>query len=104
MQDGDRCKALFAEHDGIVLDYSRQNVTLESMVRYLHFILTFPSYFFNKSLFRIRINYSSLQMLQDWIKNVQIYSVESILTLLRIVQVCFPSTLVSYYSFELIFL
>lgn len=32
MQDADRCKALFAEHEGAVLDYSRQNITLETMV------------------------------------------------------------------------
>lgn len=29
--DGDRCQALYAEHDGVYFDYSRQRVTLETM-------------------------------------------------------------------------
>jgi len=29
--DGARCQALVAEHEGIVLDYSRENVTAETM-------------------------------------------------------------------------
>jgi len=32
MQDTDRCYAMTAEHDGIVLDYSRENATLETLV------------------------------------------------------------------------
>jgi hypothetical protein len=31
LADNDRCKALFLEHDGIVLDYCRQNVTSETV-------------------------------------------------------------------------
>ncbi|RYH24014.1 hypothetical protein EON65_17205 [archaeon] len=33
MADADRCNALTAEHNNILLDYSRQNVTQETMVR-----------------------------------------------------------------------
>lgn len=32
LQDSERCRAMIAEHNGILLDYSRQNVTLETMV------------------------------------------------------------------------
>ncbi|CAN0506385.1 unnamed protein product, partial [Scytosiphon promiscuus] len=32
MRDPDRCSALTAERDGILLDYSRQRVTNETMV------------------------------------------------------------------------
>lgn len=31
MQDTERCDAMYAEHDGVYLDYSRQRVTLETM-------------------------------------------------------------------------
>jgi glucose-6-phosphate isomerase len=31
LQDSDRCYAMTAEHNGIVLDYSRQNATLETL-------------------------------------------------------------------------
>jgi len=31
LSDGVRCRALVAEHEGIVLDYSRENVTTETM-------------------------------------------------------------------------
>jgi len=31
MQDTDRCYAMTAEHNGIVLDYSRENATLETL-------------------------------------------------------------------------
>lgn len=33
LQDEKRCEALVAEHNGIVLDYSRENVVPETMVR-----------------------------------------------------------------------
>lgn len=33
MQDRERCFALMAEHKGILLDYSRQNMLPETMVR-----------------------------------------------------------------------
>jgi hypothetical protein len=36
MQDRDRCFALMAEHKGILLDYSRQNMLPETMVRFWH--------------------------------------------------------------------
>ena len=35
MQDTERCFALMAEHKGILLDYSRENVLPETMVRTL---------------------------------------------------------------------
>ena len=31
LADADRCSALLAEHDGIILDYSRENVLPETM-------------------------------------------------------------------------
>ena len=31
LADGDRCAALVAEHDGILLDYSRENLVPETM-------------------------------------------------------------------------
>ena len=34
LQDNDRCKAFNAEHDGIFLDYCRQNITSETLVRH----------------------------------------------------------------------
>lgn len=34
MRDADRCAALTAERDGVLLDYSRQRVTNETMVSY----------------------------------------------------------------------
>ena len=33
LQDEDRCKGLVVEHDGIHMDYSRQQVLPETMVR-----------------------------------------------------------------------
>jgi glucose-6-phosphate isomerase len=39
MQDRDRCFALMAEHKGILLDYSRQNMLPETMVRLWHHVL-----------------------------------------------------------------
>lgn len=33
LQDQKRCDALIAEHGGIILDYSRENVVPETMVR-----------------------------------------------------------------------
>ena len=33
MNDSQRCGSLYAEYDGIALDYSRQNVTATTMVR-----------------------------------------------------------------------
>lgn len=32
MQDKERCASMNAEHDGILLDYSRQNATTETFV------------------------------------------------------------------------
>ena len=32
LQDQSRCTGLIAEHDGIYLDYSRENVTAQTMV------------------------------------------------------------------------
>jgi len=36
LQDQERSQALVAEHEGIVLDYSRENVTLETVVSFLY--------------------------------------------------------------------
>jgi glucose-6-phosphate isomerase len=35
LSDGERCRALRAEYDGILLDYSRQNVNSSTMVKIL---------------------------------------------------------------------
>jgi glucose-6-phosphate isomerase len=32
LKDADRCESMRAEYDGILLDYSRQNATVETMV------------------------------------------------------------------------
>lgn len=44
LQDPVRCASLSAEYNGLILDYSRQNVTANTMVTFLLFLPLLPSF------------------------------------------------------------